>query len=386
MITDECPVHFRPRLLVDGARELGTDVLGSSPDGTMHSPHSARWHRVRIGETSRRHQPSGELPRTSMSENTPFHHRSVMLDEVLGVFADVETGTFLDATVGGGGHALALLDAHPRMSLVGLDRDDSALSAARRRFDEDPTCGARVRLRHARFDGLDAVLNELGVDVLCGALFDLGVSSPQFDRPERGFSYRHDAPLDMRMDRSVGRTAADLVNTCDVEELARILRDNADERFAARIAHAIVRHRPVETTAQLVEVVTAAVPAAARRRGGHPAKRTFQALRIEVNSELDVLAPALRSAISWLRPGARLVVLSYHSGEDRISKRVMRESESGGCTCPRDLPCRCDRKPLVRRVRAPRNASPAEQAENPRSRSVRMRVVERLVDGSAEVR
>ena len=211
-------------------------------------------------------------------------------------------------------------------------------------------------------------------------LFDLGVSSPQLDQAERGFSYRHDAPLDMRMDRSSGLTAADVVNTYDVADLAAVLREYGDERFATRIARAIVAARPVTTTGQLADLVRDAIPAPARRRGGHPAKRTFQAVRIEVNRELDILPSSLDQGIDLLAPGGRIAVLSYHSGEDRIVKDRLRQAETGGCTCPPGLPCVCGAEPTVRLLkRGGWTPSPAELSENPRSESARLRAAERLL-------
>jgi 16S rRNA (cytosine1402-N4)-methyltransferase len=227
-------------------------------------------------------------------------------------------------------------------------------------------------------------MEEVGVDTMTGALFDLGISSPQVDRADRGFSYRLEdgfdaAPLDMRMDRRQGRTAADLLNESDEAELVRILRDNGDERFAARIAKAIVAHRPLTTTGELVAIIRDAIPAPARRRGGNPAKRTFQALRIEVNHELDVLPVALDAAIDGLAPGGRCVVLSYHSGEDRIVKDRFRNAATGGCTCPPGLPCVCGATPLVRELRPlKRRPSSAELATNRRAESAVLRAVEKL--------
>src|SRR5437763_10118764 len=226
-----------------------------------------------------------------------------MFDSVVDLFRPVPPGLFVDATVGGGGHARAVLETLPRHRLLGLDRDSEALAAAHVTLTG---FGDRVVLRHARFDRLKAMVQEAGAEPVAGVLFDLGVSSPQVDHIERGFSYRLDAPLDMRMDRSQPITAADVVNGYSVEDLARVLRDFGDERFALRIARAIAAARPLSTTGQLVDVVRAAIPAPARRRGGHPAKRTFQALRIEVNAELDVLGPALDQAIELLVPGGRV--------------------------------------------------------------------------------
>jgi 16S rRNA (cytosine1402-N4)-methyltransferase len=309
-----------------------------------------------------------------------FIHESVMLDEIVEVFSGMPAGTFVDATLGGAGHSVAVLAAHGNVTLLGIDQDDAALEAAARRLDA-AGLGGRAALRRARFEAVGQVVEGEGIGAIAGALFDLGVSSPQFDVAERGFSYRHDAPLDMRMDRSRELSADIVVNTYSAEQLATIIHDHADERFAGRIAKAIVAHRPIAGTAQLAEVVTNAIPAATRRRGGHPAKRTFQALRIEVNQELEILPVALRAAIDLLAPGARLAVLSYHSGEDRIVKSVMREAESGGCTCPAGLPCGCGATPTVRRVRVRREATPAEAARNPRAASARLRVVEKIAEG-----
>lgn len=302
-----------------------------------------------------------------------FAHRSVMVDEIVDVFASVPPGVVLDGTLGGGGHAEALLVSRRDLSILGLDRDPSALEAARIRLVDHAD---RVTLQHRRFDEVDEALAEAGVDLLSGALFDLGVSSHQFDEASRGFSYRHDAPLDMRMDPTEPRTAADIVNEWSVEDLTRLLRANADERFARRIAEAIVAARPVTTTQQLADVVVTAIPAPARRRGGHPAKRTFQALRIEVNRELEVLPLALDRVVDRLRSGGRVAVLSYHSGEDRIVKARFRHHETGGCNCPSGLPCGCGARATVRRVRVSARPSESEQSSNPRSASARLRVVE----------
>lgn len=363
----------------------GAAVPGSLPDGTVVSSNSARCHRARAGEKSGRHLLSGGLPGTAefrfaghrVNDATGFSHEPVMLAEILEVFGRLADGVFLDATLGGAGHSVPLLAAHPTMRLLGLDRDVEAIEAATRRLHAAGSSG-RATLRRVRFDAVSTVVVEEGFGSLAGALFDLGVSSHQLDSAERGFSYRSEAPLDMRMDDTSSLTARDVVNSYDRGRLVEILRENADERWASRIASAIVAARPIETTTRLAEVVTAAIPAAARRTGGHPAKRTFQAVRIEVNAELEILESALRQTISLLAPGARLAVLSYHSGEDRIVKSVMRDAETGGCTCPPLLPCGCGAVALVRRVRAPRTATTGEIARNPRARSARLRVVERL--------
>jgi 16S rRNA (cytosine1402-N4)-methyltransferase len=305
-----------------------------------------------------------------------FRHRPVMLDEVVALFATVPPGVVVDATVGGGGHSHALLTAYPHLTVLGLDRDDLALGAAATTLGP---FGERAVLRRARFDALASTLDDLRIPTISGALFDLGVSSPQLDEADRGFSYRLDAPLDMRMDRRQTRTAADVVNGYDRAELARVLADFGDERFADRIARAVVAARPVQTTAQLAEIVRDAIPAPARRRGGHPAKRSFQALRIEVNGELDVLPVALDAAIGRLAPGGRCAVLTYHSGEDRITKARFRHAVTGGCTCPPLLPCACGARPLVRELRPlKRRPQPAEIAANRRAESAVLRAVEAL--------
>jgi 16S rRNA (cytosine1402-N4)-methyltransferase len=305
-----------------------------------------------------------------------------MVDEVVALLGPVPAGVVVDATVGGGGHSAALLEAHPDLSVVGIDQDPDAVAAAAARLAR---FGDRATVLHGRFDDLPGALGRAGVPTggLSGVLFDLGVSSPQLDRADRGFSYRLDGPLDMRMDRSgQGVTAADLVNTATVADLVTILRSNADERFARRIAEAIVAARPITGTARLAEVVRDAIPAATRRTGGHPATRAFQALRIAVNAELDLLAPALRTAIELLAPGGRLVVITYHSGEDRIAKEVLREAEHGGPPPPRGLPLPAGQTPLVRLLaRGGMVPSAAEVVANPRARSARIRVAERLATG-----
>ena len=369
----------------DLSTRLGPAVSGSFPDGTVVCINSARSHCARPRDKSGLQLLSGRLPGTAGHDSNgagtamtdAFIHESVMLGEITEVFAGMNHGVFLDATLGGAGHSVALLRAHTDLRLLGIDQDDVALAAASDVLSQ-ADCRGRATLRRARFDSLATVLAEEGIGSLAGAFFDLGVSSPQFDVAERGFSYRFDAPLDMRMDRSQSFSADDVVNGYDTDALARMLRLNADERFADRIAKAIVAARPIRSTVHLSEVVSSAIPAPARRRGGHPAKRTFQAVRIEVNSELSILPIALRDAIAALAPGARLAVLSYHSGEDRIVKSVMRTAETGDCTCPPNLPCGCAAVRTVKRVRVSREASKAEQTMNPRSTSARLRVVEKL--------
>ncbi|HEX2046995.1 MAG TPA: 16S rRNA (cytosine(1402)-N(4))-methyltransferase RsmH [Acidimicrobiales bacterium] len=299
-------------------------------------------------------------------------HLPAMVAEVVDVLRPVPPGVIVDATVGAGGHAAALLEALPEHSVLGLDRDDEALALAGERLAR---FGDRVTLRRANFDQLDEIADR----PVSAVLFDLGVSSMQLDEPDRGFSYRGDGPLDMRADRRQSTTAADVVNGYDEASLARVLARHGEERFARRIARAIVASRPLSTTAQLADVVREAIPAPARRRGGHPAKRTFQAIRIEVNGELVNLGAAIDRAVDLLVPGGRCAVLAYHSGEDRIVKDRFAEAVTGGCTCPPGLPCVCGAVPRVRLVwRGAHRPGPAELAANPRSESARLRAAEKL--------
>ena len=307
-----------------------------------------------------------------------FRHQPVLVERIVELFAPVPPGWVVDATVGGGGHASALLEAHPHLRVLGLDQDSDALAAAAERLEP---FGDRARLHRTRFDALDDIVHQLDTTPVSGVLFDLGVSSPQLDRADRGFSYRHDAPLDMRMDQRQPRTAADVVNGTDEQELAGILRAFGDERFARRIAKAIVAARPVTTTAELADLVRDAIPAPARRTGGHPAKRTFQAIRIAVNAELDVLAPAIDAGIAALQPGGRCAVLSYHSGEDRIVKARLRHAATGGWKGPAHLPPPSGVHPTVRLLKAGSWTPPEDEvATNPRASSARLRAAEKLAD------
>jgi 16S rRNA (cytosine1402-N4)-methyltransferase len=289
----------------------------------------------------------------------------------------------VDATLGLGGHAAALLAAHPRLTLVGLDRDPQALALAGRRL---VAFADRTHLVHAVYDRIADVLGELGLPRVDGVLFDLGVSSLQLDATERGFSYSRDADLDMRMDPDRGQTAADVLNTYPVPELARVLREYGEERFASRIATAIARRRaqrPLRRSAELVELLYEAVPAASRRTGGHPAKRTFQALRIEVNGELEALAAAVPAAIDALAVGGRVVVLAYQSLEDRIVKREL--AERARSRTPEGLPVELPgHGPELRLLtRGAETASDDEIADNPRAASVRLRAAERIGEAAA---
>lgn len=309
-----------------------------------------------------------------------FAHRPVMLDEIVALLAPVPSGLYVDATLGGAGHAAAILEARPDLQLLGLDQDDAAIEAATAALAR---FGDRVVVRRARFDELAASLRATsavhGHDAAVAVLFDLGVSSPQLDRAERGFSYRHEGPLDMRMDRRRPLTAETVVNTYDEEALVRVLRRHGEDRHARRIARAIVAARPLHATTELADVVREAIPAPARRRGGHPATRSFQAIRIEVNDELAILPGAVDQAVDVLVPGGRCLALTFHSGEDRIVKERFLEAETGGCTCPQGLPCVCGATPRVRLLRRGGwTPSADEQAANPRASSARLRGVEKL--------
>ena len=310
-------------------------------------------------------------------------HVPVLLDAVTDLLERPD-GVVVDLTLGAGGHARAVvarrLQVWGHADLLGVDRDEDALALARERLAEE-LADPRVRIRfvHARADRLGEVLDTAGIGHVAGVLLDLGVSSMHLDRPERGFAHRLEGPLDMRMDRSGGPTADDLVNGLPEEELAGVIRRYGEERFARRIAAAIVAARPVAGTRELAELVRGAIPAAARRTGGHPAARTFQALRIAVNEELTALEATLPVAIDRLDSDGVLVVLSYHSLEDRIVKRALAAAATG-CVCPPDLPvCGCGRRPLVEHVvRRPLTADAEERRRNPRSGSVRLRAVRRL--------
>ncbi len=307
--------------------------------------------------------------------NSSFEHEPVLTTEILEVFAPVPPGVVVDATVGGGGHAAAILHERDDVSILGFDRDPDALAAAATRLGAH---GDRVDLVRGTFDMLGDEVTARGHDHLSGVLFDLGVSSPQLDRPERGFSYHGEGPLDMRMDPDLVRTAGSIVNDYAETDLADILRRYGDERFARRVATAIVAARPVCTTAQLAEVVRDAIPAATRRTGGHPAKRTFQALRIEVNDELTILADAIDQAVELLVSGGRCAVLSYHSGEDRIVKDRFRDLTERE-TAPPGFPVEVGPEPGYRPATRGAVRPPTEEIErNPRARSARLRAVERL--------
>lgn len=341
--------------------------MRSPSTSRVEVPFSARFHLASSGRN-----PDG-MPVGGLRMSR-FEHRPVMLGEVVELLRLAPEGVYLDATLGGAGHAAAVLDAAPQLSLVGLDQDPAAVEEATSVLAH---FGPRARVVRARFDRAGEILDSLGVARLAAALFDLGVSSPQLDRPERGFSYRGEGALDMRMDPDAPFTAADVVNGWDEADLARLFRQHGESRFARRIAARIVVARPVRTTTELAAVVREAIPAAARRTGGHPARRVFQALRVAVNDELAILPGALDAILARLAPGGRLAVLAYHSGEDRIVKDRFRTAATGGCVCPPGLPCVCGAAPTVRLLtRGARKPAPAEIAVNRRAESARLRAVE----------
>lgn len=312
-------------------------------------------------------------------ETTVFSHKPVLLRECIEGLHIRPGFTYVDCTTGGGGHSYEIarrLSGEAR--LICLDRDTDALSAAKTRLKN---FSDKITFVHTNFSDLGAILDKLQVNNLGGVLADLGCSSYQFDTPERGFSYMHDAPLDMRMDTDSGLTAYDVVNTYGEDELQRILYEYSEEKFAAKIAKEITRAReiaPIRTTFELADIIKKALPAVAKIGGPHPAKRSFQAIRIEVNHELDAISPALKAAAERMVTGGRIAVISFHSLEDRCVKNTFADL-ARGCTCPRDFPvCVCGRKPIVNLItRKPILPSEEELEENPRARSAKLRIAEK---------
>lgn len=308
-----------------------------------------------------------------------FSHKSVLLWECIDALNIRPNGIYLDGTLGGGGHSLEICRRLTNGRLIGVDRDEVALEAAKKRLSRH---ARKVTLVHDNFENIALILDALNLDKIDGMLFDLGVSSPQLDDGARGFSYMTDAPLDMRMDRGSSLTAYEIVNNYPKDELRRILYEYGEERYAPQIAAAIERvrsDRPIETTLELVDIIKSAMPERALREKQHPAKRSFQAIRIAVNGELEELPPMLRAAAQRLHPGGRLAVISFHSLEDRIIKKTMQELATG-CTCPPNFPvCVCGKKPQMKLVsRKPIVATEAELTYNPRARSAKLRVAEKL--------
>ena len=309
-----------------------------------------------------------------------FQHRSVLLDECIEGLNINPAGIYVDGTAGGGGHSLEIVK---RLTdggrLIAIDRDDAALCAASKRLAD---YSDRVTFVKSNFSSVKEVLENLGIEKINGILMDLGVSSYQLDTPERGFSHNNDAPLDMRMDTTATLDAYMVVNNYSREQLKKIIYDYGEDKFAPRIANAIVNAReikPIETTGELVKIIKSAIPAAARDGGHHPAKRTFQAIRIEVNGELDAIEPAIDSAVEMLDVGGRVCIITFHSLEDRIVKQTYAK-HAEGCTCPKNFPvCVCGKTPAVKVItRKPIVPSDRELEENPRSRSSKLRIAEKL--------
>ena len=309
-----------------------------------------------------------------------FKHTTVLLNEAVEGLKINPNGVYIDCTLGGAGHSERIAKTlNENGRLYSLDQDDHALEAARERLTPYQD---RVTLIKTNFKYLKEVMNERGIEEVNGVLFDLGVSSPQLDEGERGFSYQHDAPLDMRMDQTQLLSAETIVNEWSEQELARIIYRYGEEKFSRQIARKINEHRShkkIETTGELVEIIKEAIPAPARRTGPHPAKRTFQAIRIAVNDELNVFEQAVHDAIELLAPGGRVSVITFHSLEDRICKQVFSEYAQG-CICPPDFPmCTCGQTPKVKVItRKPILPSEKELEENPRARSAKLRIVEKL--------
>jgi 16S rRNA (cytosine1402-N4)-methyltransferase len=309
----------------------------------------------------------------------PYQHIPVMTREVVELFRPAPSGCLVDATVGGGGHARVLLEARPDLRLLGLDRDREAVAAASAAL---AGFGDRARVVHGNFEDLATIVSEHSEGMIMGILFDLGVSSPQLDWPHRGFSYWGEAPLDMRMDAAQDLTAERVLNEYAEGDLVAMLEQYGEERWARRIAAQIVARRPLSTTADLVGAVKSAIPARARRRGGHPARRTFQAVRMEVNRELPNLASGLDESVHLLAPGGRILVLAYHSLEDRLVKERFARW-TGARELPPGMPVEPTRNPLVRRLtRRALRPQPDEVAANPRAESARLRAAEKVAAGS----
>ena len=316
-------------------------------------------------------QTGGELPQ--------FSHKPVLLEEVLDALSLREDGMFLDGTVGGAGHSSAIASKLTTGKLIALDRDDTAIAVATQRL----SCfGDRAEVVKSNFCDMAKVCRDKGIGSLDGILLDLGVSSHQLDTPERGFSYVHDAPLDMRMDRTAPMDAAYVVNNYERGELIRIIRDYGEEKLAVRIADKICRRReerPIERTGELVDIIRSAYPDGGRSLKHHPAMRTFQAIRIEVNGELEIIGRTVKDAVNLLAPGGRLAIITFHSLEDRAVKEAFAELAQG-CTCPRDFPiCVCGKKPQIKIVsKKPIVSSAEELKENPRAHSAKLRVAEKI--------
>ena len=308
-----------------------------------------------------------------------FSHKPVLLEEVLDALSLREDGMFLDGTVGGAGHSSAIASKLTTGKLIALDRDDTAIAVATERLSR---FGDRAEVVKSNFADMAKVCKDKGIEAFDGILLDLGVSSHQLDTPERGFSYVHDAPLDMRMDRTAPIDAAYVVNNYERQDLIRIIRDYGEEKLAVRIADRICKRReekPIERTGELVDIIRSAYPDGGRSMKHHPAMRTVQAIRIEVNGELEIIGRTVKDAVNLLAPGGRLAIITFHSLEDRAVKEAFAELAQG-CTCPRDFPiCVCGKKPQIKIVsKKPIVSSPEELKDNPRAHSAKLRVAEKI--------
>jgi 16S rRNA (cytosine1402-N4)-methyltransferase len=363
---------------VRAMRSLSTNVVEDPRSAPFHFRQSGTHPDDTLFVERLRMVQSPETPSSSNSGGDggiDFRHRPVMLDEIVELFASVPEGVIIDCTLGGAGHSAALLAAYPHIKILGLDRDEVAVQVATKALEP---FGDRAQIRNVRFDELQSAAASAfpGLPIV-GVLFDLGVSSHHLDVAERGFSYRASGPLDMRMDRRQDRTAAQIVNEYDETSLTRVLRDGGEDQFALRVARNIIAARPINDTARLADVIREAIPAPARRRRGDPAKRSFQAIRLEVNEELDALERALSEAIDAVVPGGRIITLAYHSGEDRMIKKFFLSAATGDCACPPQLPCVCGAIERARLItRGSRKPTLDEVTGNKRAASARLRAIE----------
>ena len=303
-----------------------------------------------------------------------FEHKSVMPDEVMEIFQPKIDGIYLDCTLGGGGHAFRIGKIlNENGMLIGIDQDVEAIQAAKKKLSE---LKCKVEIVHENFSRLEKVLDDLNIEKVDGVIFDLGISSQQIDTAERGFSYMHDAPLDMRMNQEKSFSAYNVVNDYSEERLIKIFREYGEERFSKRIAAAILKNRPIKTTGELVKIIENSVPHT--KNGGHPAKRIFQAIRIEVNNELEILSKSIISAVNRLKVGGKIVVITFHSLEDRIIKNTFKNLAQG-CICPKNFPvCVCNHKAEIKILGKAKIATPEELNKNPRAKSAKLRAAEKL--------
>lgn len=308
-----------------------------------------------------------------------FKHISVLYNETVGGLLVKSGGVYVDGTLGGGGHSMGILSSAKNVRLIGIDRDPEAIEAAGKRL---APFGENVTLVNRNFSEIKSILNDLNIDGIDGAVLDLGVSSYQLDNAERGFSYMHNSRLDMRMNKDNPKSAYEVINEYSADELKRIFYEYGEEKWSARVAQFIVEKRaqkPIETTFELVDIIKAAIPKRVRAEGSHPAKRIFQAVRIEVNNELGILKPAIKDIVEVLKPGGRIAVITFHSLEDRIIKNAFSDFATG-CVCPKNFPvCVCNRQPVVKIItKKPILPTRQEELDNSRSKSAKLRIAEKL--------